>query len=629
MSILMQVKRSKVYGEFSPQEQERYFSLKASKTLHHIDSLYYSVTLNEEWVLENNFLCPEILYFLKALSNARKIKMEKPDDDVKLGDLSVSLLRKRNYTYCLSEPELFDVFIAEELPNGDTPRIIVEIRTRMLIMLGTAQAIIDSFDKVQELLCSFNIGIKEVNESRIDYAYHTNLIQDPNSFFDDKFIKKHLNTNMTIMHKVLNPKRMLHNYISLGSRPSQNVFTRVYDKTREVIEKNYKNFFIERWRYNGLISEYDHWCLNYAYALGSYTVGLLVARIQWYIEYGKNCDTKTYLEGILQKYDIDSSNSDILRKVCQKLHGKRDVELSADVESYLPPVTTILNFEYETHRTFYRTLDKMIDSLSISYVIPELSRIFSVLELHKPICDRLTSVGSMMSFVRNRDNIDRKLLKKDPKKVYMDFWQRLRNTKIDEAIDFTLIRDHMHSSDIERHKHELMKKISTLSYLINQSVEDTKTYKEDFVTSVICLNDNDVRPEAFDGLDLQNREYAKIRQRKKRQMRNVVGEHKRKKSEPEQVLWSMYLDAKEQNRLIGFYHNLNHVRRDILNRLIEEHAEQEAREESVAELRRMYSYKKRGKRAMKAWLSTLEPEDRQLVDIWIELDNENEGSQPQ
>ena len=225
-----------------------------------------------------------------------------------------------------------------------------------------------------------------------------------------------------------------------------------------------------------------------------------------------------------------------------------------------------------------------------------------------------------MSFVRDRDNIDRKLLEQDPKQVYMDFWQRLRNTKIDEGIDFTLIRDYSQKADIERHKRELMGKISSLSYLINQSVEDTKTYKEDFETIVCCLNDNEVHCEAFSQLDLNNKDYGKIRARKKRQMRNMVGDQKRSNSYPEHVLWSMYLDAKEQDRLIEFYNNLNRVRRDMLNRLIEEHAEQEAREDRVSDLRRTYSYKKRGKRALKEWLSTLDPEDRQLVDIWIDLD---------
>lgn len=623
MAILMNVRRSKIFAEFTPEEQERYFSLKASKTLHHIDTFYYSITLKEEWVIENNFLCPEITHFLNVLSNARKTKKENLEDDVKVGSLSVSLLRKRNYTYCLSENELFDVFIAEELPNGDTPRIIVELRTKMLIERGTAQSVIDSFQTVEDLLAGFNIAIVDANESRIDYAYHTNLIQNPNDFFDDRFIKKHLKTNMQSMNKHLNPQKMLYNYISLGMRTSQNIFTRVYDKTREVVEMHYKNFFIERWRNNEMISDYDHWCLNYAYQIGSYTVGLLVARIQWYILHGKNDETKTLFKGILQKYDIDNSNSAQLKKICDEIDRKNDTSIADNINCLLPPVTVILNFEYETHRTFYRTLDKMIEGLSISYLTyPELSRIFAVLELHKSICHRLTAVGSTMSFVRDRENIDKKLLHEHPDQVYMDFWQRLRRTKIDEGMDFNLVRIYSHKVDLERRKREIMNNMAALSYAIAESVEDNRTYEEDFMTLALTLNDNDVHVEAFKEAKLHNEDYTKIRQRKKRQMRNIVGKVEREGAELERALWSMYKDAEANNRVIELYTKLDRVRRDILNRLIEENAEKEAQKAAIDKLYRSYSYKKRGKRALKEWLDTLTPEERKIVDAWIFQDQE-------
>ena len=42
-------------------------------------------------------------------------------------------------------------------------------------------------------------------------------------------------------------------YVALGKR-SDKVFVRIYQKTREVIEQNYKPWFFQIWEMNGLIS---------------------------------------------------------------------------------------------------------------------------------------------------------------------------------------------------------------------------------------------------------------------------------------------------------------------------------------------------------------------------------------
>ena len=50
-------------------------------------------------------------------------------------------------------------------------------------------------------------------------------------------------------------------YLALGNRKSNNIFFRSYNKTREVCEMKYKDFFFDIWKENGLISEYDYYCL--------------------------------------------------------------------------------------------------------------------------------------------------------------------------------------------------------------------------------------------------------------------------------------------------------------------------------------------------------------------------------
>ena len=48
-------------------------------------------------------------------------------------------------------------------------------------------------------------------------------------------------------------------YVSMGKR-SDKVFIRIYLKSKEVIEKNYKPWFFKVWLFNGLINRYDLYC---------------------------------------------------------------------------------------------------------------------------------------------------------------------------------------------------------------------------------------------------------------------------------------------------------------------------------------------------------------------------------
>ena len=43
--ILKEIKASPVFGEFSPEEQDRYFNLSKEKVCAHVDTLYYTVSI--------------------------------------------------------------------------------------------------------------------------------------------------------------------------------------------------------------------------------------------------------------------------------------------------------------------------------------------------------------------------------------------------------------------------------------------------------------------------------------------------------------------------------------------------------------------------------------------------------
>ena len=86
------------------------------------------------------------------------------------------------YKYCLSDPDLYDIFIIDYLPNIDTPRVLVQLRAYGLWVYGVEEMIIKSFEKVQELFMDFVEDIdyysevEKCRENRIDYCFHTHTL---------------------------------------------------------------------------------------------------------------------------------------------------------------------------------------------------------------------------------------------------------------------------------------------------------------------------------------------------------------------------------------------------------------------------------------------------------------------
>ena len=145
------------------------------------------------------------------------------------------------------------------------------------------KAVSDSFEYVKEILYNHGFEIADVRENRIDYAYHTNLLSSPSDYFNKENILAHMKSTMNIGHvhgdiiivpydEVFNVRgsKVETSYFSLGNRKSNNVFVRVYNKTQEVIEMNYKSFFLDRWLDKKLINRYDHYVYQRAYVYKSY-----------------------------------------------------------------------------------------------------------------------------------------------------------------------------------------------------------------------------------------------------------------------------------------------------------------------------------------------------------------------
>lgn len=511
------VKQSPVCSEFSPEEQIRFFDLSRCKVTSHVDTLYYMVTLFND----SNEPKEELVSLLEEL---RRLKQQKALDysaDVEFFGLSVLNTRFVHYEYCLQLNECFDIFIASFLPNNRTPRIVVQLRTRSLVLDGTMGAVCKSFRYLKEILDSYGLDVGEVKENRIDYAYHTNIMQNPYRYFDDRRLQTKFKSKLRLCTTVKNiGKKMELSYISFGDRRSNSVFVRVYNKSREVVEKNYKSFFLDVWLENKLINQYDYYVYSRAYSCGSYVTGILIGRIDWYLEYGHNEVIKKELSKVKESCYVKSDNTDQLRKI---------------VDSYLPPVTLIMNIEYQTKRKFYHDCDKYIEQYNLAhdelkqgypdwvkwYEDP-LARLKILYGLRSEFLDYLTT--ETLCFVDNKGTDDEKL-------AY--WWQRIHDVMIDEREKqlrfLPLFRSHSRMTDFQKAKRKALSSIAYLSLLNQGSLACDKTFAED-VSDVLCvLNDNDMHDwetlyAPGETLNISSREYDAIKRRKARQNKGVFPE---------------------------------------------------------------------------------------------------------
>ncbi len=519
--IPKEIKASPIFGEFSPEEQNRYFDLSREKVTSHVDTLYYTVSIHGD---KNE--CPENVEELLTTLHALKVKKTLCQaEPIGFYGLSFVTTRFVHYEYCLRLEEQFDIFISSILPNPDTPRIVVQLRSRFLVQCGSCQAICKSFRYIEEILHAFGLEVGFVQENRLDYAFHTNLVQNPYKFFSDSMLVKKLKSKLRIYHKVGDiGKKIDIDYISFGHRKSNDIFVRIYNKSREVVEKNYKAFFIDKWYKDKLINEYDHFVYTRAYEMKSYVTGLLVARIDWYLEHGYNNSIKDELLAVRKSCYVNSDNIDQLRE---------------KVDTYLPPVTLIMNVEYQTKRKFYRSIDDWINIYQLAYnedgqvkfynydILP-LWRLFSILSLRSEICNYLTSTS--LCFVDKKGTKDEKL---------MYWWRRINQCQI-EDYDKRIIdmwRSHEHHADIEKTKRRICSTVASMSILQNNGLKDS-TFLED-VSDVLCtLNDNDFYgfapdPSTGEIPDIAPPFYQDLKIRKERQYRSMTKELRKLKEKTE------------------------------------------------------------------------------------------------
>lgn len=420
--------KSLAFKNLPPDKQREYFSLTEKKFLPCIDNIYYSC-----FIKNDNSNNPSIAPLLQELADKKMLVTISHEELEFFNGLLLSPGGFKIYKYRLVNPDLYDIFILDYLPNVDTPRILVQLRAYGLWVFGVEKMLIDSFNSVNTLLndyfdsSAYINTIERCRENRIDYCYHTNIITNPHKEFSDQNLEKKLCTifnsfgNRGHIEKFTSDKQrcnLVKDYFSLGERKSNNVFVRIYNKGLEVVELGYKSFFLEYWYKNGLINFYDRYCYEYAYENRDFNY-IHKARLMFYIDYCKPSDTS----------------------VCTSLLNSENatwVDYKVLADKYLPPVTTIINVEFETKRKFYYYSDDFIDSLlqtaERSDVPYPLQRIFKIVDNRGVFLDYLTS--KTLSF------------KKLGSDEYVPWWQRLRTCKLDGLkADDKLLRDYSKSLD--------------------------------------------------------------------------------------------------------------------------------------------------------------------------------------
>ena len=242
--ISYSAKKSILYEELDKEKRMQFFDFTQKKFIHNIDSLYYVVKVKNDWNYDQG-----VQLFLKFLEGYRSqaIKSYEPivlfQYDEKLNILGTGFVMNgigsAPYYYDIEKPDKYMMFITGHQLNKDTPEIWVQLRSQNLWLSGEYAAVKESLEDVQRILDIFGIEIESVSENRIDYAYHTNYIQDPTNFFQPKNFNRMQKSRFerwSIEGSFSGDFETEADYMTLGRKKSNNTFFRVYDKTKEVIE---------------------------------------------------------------------------------------------------------------------------------------------------------------------------------------------------------------------------------------------------------------------------------------------------------------------------------------------------------------------------------------------------------
>lgn len=466
--------------EMDPDEWEEWFSFTKTSFLHNIDTFYYSVKFKNDFRARTK---DKNVLKLRRYFDLKYRYVYDSDDpasgDFYLKDIDKNLVLKpvtfsRFYNICLSYPEYFDIFIAPSVPKaGDggesvTVECIVQLRSYMLWQFGARDSFENSYRYVQSFAEFFGLEISEVKENRIDYCWHTNYLNNPEKFFaPESFYKMRVDRfkNATYVTNKVGSEDYEIDYVALGKR-SDKVFIRIYLKTREVIEQNYKPWFFQIWEMNGLINKYDKYVYEKCYEKKNWFYRFY-ARLEFYKEHGR-----------------DPEN---LVKVCRILDGTLQInedDLIKLADELTPKINLVVNVEYQTMRRHSKSYE-LIPFKDYSQ-FGECARVYQYFDNRKIIIDYLTDKVFRM--------VEKTGDEKKSRRPLCRFWDALRRTRcIDMRMtpeEAHLVRNYNRKLNIDAMKKRVLCSAITLGIYSRGLNEDSPL--QDAYEALLKMNDNDI-----------------------------------------------------------------------------------------------------------------------------------------
>lgn len=468
-----------IFNELDNENKVYWFDLKQKKFLHQIDTFYYSVKLLNDFTKDTtDKSCLHLRkYFIEMYNNFNSFDSEYPfvikDLDVQLNYVPSGHFADY-YKIRLKCPDMFDIFIADMVPEGQdgdsvTPEIIVQLRSELLWQYGPTKAFEYSYKTVETICRYFNLLISEVKENRADYCWHSNYLQSPEKFFNiEKFVKMQVShfRRVTYQYQFRPNDEYENDYIALGKR-SDKVFVRIYLKSKEVVEKGYKGWFLKEWLFNGLINRFDFYVYEKCYTLRSWKY-LDKARLEWYLEYGESEYYKREIWNILD--ETSSPSDETIMKLADQL---------------TPRTTLITNVEFQTTRKMSKTFKELFP-LKYTEDKGVCKRIYDYLGNHALITEYITR--SVLRLVdRNTDSNKSRC-------DYCGFWKALRSTKFVDVKkprkELKLIRDYSRNLDANVVKKRALS--AAVSFSLYKKGINSNSSLQDAADFLCCLNDNDI-----------------------------------------------------------------------------------------------------------------------------------------
>lgn len=458
-------KNNLIFNEFNDKEQEYWFDFKQQKYLHNIDTYYYSVSIENNSDGFKNFI--EDLKTDKEAASKCDFKISSCGSKYICNGYSFGI-----YKFDIELPDEYLILVADHVPNEDTPNVIVQLRSYYLWLHGVVKALEYSVSDLGDIFEKYNIKMLAVKSNRIDLCWHTNYVQDLEVFFNPKNIAQMRVSRLREfdMHgKFVGDEGVEFDYLRMGRLKSNNIIFRAYLKSKEVVEMGYKPWFFKIWLFHGLISRYDFYVYEECFKNGRWSF-LHRARLKFYYEYGQDVEIKNRIAGYLNEQNGTEINDyDDLVKFADEL---------------TPKVNMILNFEYQTKRKFFGS----IDFKNFRNREGILQEAMIELDFRPLINDYLTN--DTLRFVKKTEDVkDMNKSRRD----YAPFWERLRRTKLVDVIippeEIKLVREYSKNINQELVKLNAARAIGT--YNVYENRTDTSLYS-DILEFISALNDNDL-----------------------------------------------------------------------------------------------------------------------------------------